>query len=133
GTDAEREAAQRQVVAVRALAELDVAPARVVEPARAAELGRADPLLLGGERGFDLGLPRVGQLLAARGEELDAVVGERVVRGAYDHAEVEAKRARQVRDARRRQRTGEDDVDAGRGEARHERRLGHAAGTARRV
>ncbi len=46
GIDDDLQAAQRQLVAVGALAELDVAPAGVVETARAAELGGADPALL---------------------------------------------------------------------------------------
>ena len=129
--DDDREAAQRQVVAVGALAELDVATAGVVEPARPAELGRADPALLARDRALDLALPDVGKLLAAGREELDAVVVERVVRGADDDAEVEPERPRQVGHARRRQRPGEDDVDAGRGEACLERRLDHVARDAR--
>ena len=44
---------------------------------------------------------------------------------------LEAQRARQVGDAGRRQRAGQQHVDAGRGEARLERRLDHVAGDAR--
>ena len=76
-------------------------------------------------------LPGVGQLLALRREELDAVVVERVVRGADHHAQVQPQRARQVGHAGRGQRAGQQHVDAGRGEAGLQRGLEHVAGDAR--
>jgi hypothetical protein len=76
GVDDDLQALQRQLVAEGALAELDVAAAGVVEPARLAELGRAGPARLALERRLDPALPVVGKLLAARREELDAVVGK---------------------------------------------------------
>ena len=79
------------------------------------------------QRGLDVALPGVGQLLAPRREELDAVVVVGVVRGADHDAQRQAQRARQVGHARGRQRAGEQDVDAGRGEPGLERRLDHVA------
>ena len=45
---------------------------------------------------FDVLFERVGELFAAAGEDLDAVVLERIVRGADDEPRVEAERARDV-------------------------------------
>ena len=66
GIDDDLQAFQRQVVGEGALAELDVATLRIVEPARLAEPGRIDPLRRLGEDVFDVVLPGVGQFLAAR-------------------------------------------------------------------
>ena len=67
---------------------------------RAARTGRTirsvEPLL-------DLGLPRVGELGAFGREELDAVVLERIVRGAEHDASVSLQPPREQRDPRRRQ------------------------------
>ena len=80
---------------------------------------------------LDLFLGLVGQLVAVRAEQLDAVVVERIVRGRDHHAEVGAHRAHQHRDAGRRDRAGEQHVHADRGEARRQRVLDHVAGKAR--
>ena len=62
-------------------------------------------------------LDGVVELEAAAGEELDAVVGHRVVRGADDDAEVGAERLGQVGDPRGRQHPQAQHVDPGRREA----------------
>ena len=91
-------------------------------------LVRPDPAHLAAPRPFprlvqpalDRDLDRVVELEAAAGEELDAVVGHRVVGGGEHHAEVGAEGAGEVGDARRRQHAEQQHVDAGRGEARHD-------------
>jgi hypothetical protein len=80
---------------------------------------------------FDLLLDGVRQLGAVLGEELDAVVLERVVRGGNDDAGRQAQRARQVGDRGRRHRAGQHDVDAGGGKAGFQGRFEHVAGNAR--
>ena len=60
-------------------------------------------------------------LTPAAGEELDAVVGHRVVGGRDHHAEVGAQGVGQVGDARRRQHAEPEHVDPGRGQAGHDR------------
>ncbi len=73
----------------------------------------------------------VRQLRAGRGEELDAVVVERIVRRADDDAGRQPQRTRQVGDRGRRQRSGQIDVDAGRRQAGLQRRLEQVARDAR--
>lgn len=58
GVHHDLQAAQAEVVVEAALAELDVAAGRVVQPARAAQRGRVGPLRRLGQRGLDLQLPR---------------------------------------------------------------------------
>ena len=70
---------------------------------------------------------RVGQLVAAGGEQLDAVVRHRVVRGGDHHAEVGVELADQVRDGRGRQHTDPDRVGAGGGEPGDDGGLEHLA------
>ena len=79
---------------------------------------------------FDLQLDVVGQLVAVRAEQLDAVVVVRIVRGRDHHAEVGAHRAGQHGDRRRRHRAGQQHVHADRGEAGHHRVFDHVAGEA---
>jgi len=67
---------------------------RVVDAARATELGRGVAAHGELERILDLGLEGVGQFESVAGEELDAVVGIAVVRGADHHASAEPQRAR---------------------------------------
>ena len=71
----------------------------------------------------------VGELAPARGEELDAVVLERVV-ARRDHRRRGAALAREVRDAGRREHAGEDDVGTFGADARDQRGLDHRAGSA---
>ncbi len=61
---------------------------------------------------LDAGLDLVGELVAVRAEQLDAVVGELVVRGRDHHPEIGAHRARHHRHRRRRQRPEQAHVHA---------------------
>ena len=76
---------------------------------------------------LDLGLLLVAQLEAGAGEELDAVVGEGVVRGADDDAGVGAALEDQRGEPRRRDHAGDLHARAAAGEAGGERRLEHRA------
>ena len=67
----------------------------------------------------------IGQLVATRGEELDAVVGHGVVRRGDHHAEVGVERLDQVRDGRGGQHADPDRVGARRGEPGDDRGLQH--------
>ncbi len=79
---------------------------------------------------LDRDLDGVVELVAAAGEELDAVVGHRVVRGREHHAEVGAERAGEVGDAGGRQDAEQEHVDARRGEAGDDRSLEELPGDA---
>ena len=76
---------------------------------------------------LDLGLFLVAQLEAVPGEELDAVVGEGVVRGADDDAGVRAALVHQRGEPRRRDHAGDLHARAAAGQAGRERRLEHRA------
>lgn len=83
-----------------------VEPLVVVPDAADAGAGRAVPGGAGavvGVDGLDAVLQLVGELVAAAGEELDAVVGHGVVAGGQHHAEVGAERAGEVGHRGRRQ------------------------------
>ncbi len=121
------QAAQVERVGERALAELDVPPGRVVDAARPAELGRRPARERPLERGLDLLLDRVWKLPAVGGEELDAVIGVRIVRGADDDPRREPERPREVGDCGGRHRAAQHDVHARRREPRLERGLEHVA------
>ena len=114
--------------------ELDVAPGRIVDALGAAELGGGRERL--GEvvalhAPLDLQLDRVGELVAVRPEQLDAVVLVRIVRGRDHDPEIAAHHARQHRDRRRRQRPQQHHVHAHGQEAGGERGLQHVAGEPR--
>ncbi len=129
--DDDLQALEVEIVRKRALAEFDVAARRVADAERLAQLRRLDAADRTVDALLDRLLDRVRQLGAACREELDAVVLERIVRGADHDAGRQAQRARQVGDAGRGQRTGQIDVDAGGGQPRFERRLEQVAGDAR--
>ncbi len=102
------------------LDELDVAAAGVVESLGAAELGRrpragSGPLA---RCSSILSFEFVGQLVPVAPEQLDAVVGVRVVRRRDDDADIGAQAARQHRDRRGRQRPDQHDIHAHRDETR---------------
>ena len=82
---------------------LEVAIGRDLDPVDGAAAGRR-----GVEQRLDLLLGPVGQLAPVAVEELDAVVGGRVVRSGDDHAEIEGEQ----RDRRSRQDSGEHGVAA---------------------
>ena len=97
---------EAQLLREGALGEFDVARLRVIDAARAADLGRRGEAVGEAVRHqlFDLGFALVGELLAVAIEQLDAVVVVGIVRGRDHHAEIGAQRARQHGDGRRRQR-----------------------------
>ena len=92
-----------------------------------ASSGATSPSISASIRALDL----VGQLVAVRPEQLDAVVLVGVVRGGDHHAEVAAHRAGQHRDRRRRHRAEQQHVHADRGEAGDQRIFDHVARQAR--
>src|SRR5581483_6001582 len=100
--------------------------ARVPDEADAA-FGRARQPVIADHLALDLVFDRVRKLQAAVVEELDAVVRRGVVRRADDRAGHEGVRAREVREAGRRDVPRETHVDADRAEPRRERSLEHAA------
>lgn len=77
---------------------------------------------------LDAVLQLVGELVAAAREELDAVVGHRVVAGGEHHAEVGAQRTGEIRHRRGGQHTDAQDVHARAREARDDRGLQELAG-----
>ena len=98
----------------------DVAVLGIGEPADAADAGAGGLQLRAGHRLLDALLDHVGELDAAAGEDLDAVVGRRVVRCRDHHAEVGVDVGDQVRGGGRRQDAGVEHVDAGGGEPRRD-------------
>jgi hypothetical protein len=74
---------------------------------------------------LDLLLPGVGELGALRGEDLDAVVLERVVRGREDHAPVGLETAGEIGDGRRGKHPDRVHVTPRRQRPRDERALEH--------
>src|SRR5207249_563934 len=105
--------------------EVDVVLLRAVVVDEAADVGavRARRHVRRRQPCLDLLLPRVGELRALRREELDAVVLERVVGGGEHDAAVGIERAREERDARRREHADRVAVGAGGEETRHHGRL----------
>ena len=83
------------------------------------------------DQALDLGLLVVAELGALRSEELDAVVGIRVVGRGHHRREVEAEATREQRGSGRGKHATEEGVPAARGDARGERRLEHLARFAR--
>ena len=121
------EPVQAEILCHGALAVLRVTRHRIVDPARPAEsLGRHRD-----ELGVDLPLDRqldlVGQFLAVGGEELDAVVVMRVMRGADHDAGLRAHGAGQVGHRRRRHRAEQAHVGTGGHQASLQRSLEHVA------
>ena len=123
------DAVEAEVLGQRALGKLDIALACAVDAGRSADLLRrreqvghvAEHQLLNLELGI------VGKLVAVRPEQLDAVIGEGIVRGGDHHAEIGAERAGEHGDGRRRHRPEQEHVHADGGEAGHERRFDHVA------
>ena len=89
----------------------------------AADVGAPRRVPLGAHDGLDLTLHGVVELDPAPGEELDAVVGHRVVRGADDDAEVGAERPGEVGDPGGRHHPQAQDVTSRGGEAGDDRVL----------
>ena len=112
-------------------AKFDVAGVGAVDAAGAAELLGWLGEHLFFQFGFDGQLGGVVQLHAAFGEKLDAVVGKLIMRGGNHHAAGQAQGAGEIGDARGGQRAGLENIDAGGGEAGHQRGFEHIAGNAR--
>ena len=127
--DDDAQARQRHGARQRALGEFDVAVVHAVDALGAAErilVGQRDLDVLVEQR-LDARLDLVGQLVAVRSEQLDAVVVVRIVRGRDHDAEIGAQRPRQHRHGRRRDRSEQEHIHAGRAEAGHQRVLEHVA------
>src|SRR5439155_542681 len=77
---------------------------------------------------LDLFFHLIVQLVAVVPEKFDSVIFVRIMRGGEDDAGVGAKRPRDVRDARRRQRPDDENIDPERGDSRDERVLEHVTG-----
>ena len=101
-----------QVSRQGALGELDVALLDALERLARPSMAVGDQLVDAVSIRLDLALDLVGQLVAVRAEQLDAVVIVGVVRGGDHHAEVGAHRARQHRHRRRRHRAEQQHVHA---------------------
>ena len=113
-----------------ALAEFDVAAVGIHHPLGLAQPGRVD-----GSHGLvqfrlDGVFHLIGQLEALGGEELDAVVIKRVVRGTDDDTGAGTHGTGQVGDGRGGHGTQQVDVDAGGGETGLQGRFEHIAGDA---
>ena len=113
-----------------ALHELDIAALRVVEATGAAE--RRGRRQLSGhvrvDQGLYLFLRPIGQLVAVRPEQLDAVVLIRIVGSGNHDAEIGSQAAGQHGHRRRRHRPGQNDVHPRGDEAGRERGLQQVAG-----
>ncbi|MCY1535435.1 hypothetical protein D9M68_708410 [compost metagenome] len=122
-----------QVLLVRegALAELDVTALRVGHAAGAAQGFRADAAQRLVQRGLDRRLDIVGQLHALCREELDAVVMVRVMRSADDDTGHETQGPRQIGHRRRRDRAGQQHIDARGRQAGFQGGFQHIAGDPR--
>ena len=84
----------------------------------AADVGAGGAVVDLAQEGLDLVLDGVGELVAAAGDELDAVVREGVVGGGDHDAQLDVLGGRQVGDRRGGQDAHAGDVDAGGGQAR---------------
>src|SRR4030095_7806647 len=126
--DDDFDSAQVQIGGKCALAELDVASGGVIDAACLAQRGRGcchDRVF---QPALYLLFGRIGQLFAARGEELDAVIFERVVGSADDDTRLQAQGTGQVSDCGGRERPAQVDVDSGGRQARLQGGFQHVAG-----
>ena len=96
-----------------------------------ADVATGGPLPRLAHAALDGDLDRVVELVPAAGQELDAVVGHRVVRGREHHAEVGAEALGHVGHAGRGQHAQQQHVDACGGEPGDDRRLEELPGDAR--
>ena len=110
---------------------VDVALYRHLQHFHCAEGAVAHAGHLSVQEPLDLGLFGVGELEALVAEELDAVVGVRIVRGADHDAGVGAPLQHQSRQARGGDHTGKLHAAAAAGDARHQRSLQHGPGEPR--
>ena len=100
--DDDAQAFERQVARQRAFGEFDIAVVHAIDALGAAEIAAAGEALgqIAIHQPFDLALGIIGQLVAVRPEQLDAVVIERVVRCRNHDAEVGAHRTGEHGDRR---------------------------------
>jgi hypothetical protein len=112
-----------------ALGEFDVARLRILDALGAADLLRRGNAHQGGivQHRLDLQFLLVRQLEAVGPEDLDAIVGVRIMRGRDHDAEVGPHGARQHRDRRRGHRAEQEHVHARREKAGGQRILDHVA------
>ena len=106
---------------------VDVAPARILDPASAADTLRFDQQWLLFEQPLDCRFGLVRQLVAIGAEQLDAIIFERIVAGGNHHTQIGAHFAREQGDGGRRQRPGHDHVHPDRGKTRNQRAFHHIA------
>ena len=124
--DDERQAGERLVDGREQMR--DVVVGGVGEVAHPADTGTGRPVVGGraaDDGALDRGLDGVGQLLPAPAEQLDAVVGHRVVTGRDHDAEIGVGPGGQVGQRGRRQDAGAQDLGAGAGQPGHDRGLEH--------
>jgi hypothetical protein len=129
--DNDAQPVEAQALGERRLHEFDIAAFRIVKTPRAAELARGREALAHVDVALDLRLDLVGELVAVRPEQLDAVVVIGVVGGGDDDAQIGAQRAREHGHTRCGHRAQQHHVHADGDEARGQRRLQHVAGKAR--
>ncbi len=110
-----------------ALAELDVATGRIVDPRCLAQLCRLDHSHRRIDQLLDHQLDLVGKLGSATGKELDAVVVMGIMRGADDDAGLGMEGTRQVSNRWRRHRPQQQHIGARSRQPRLQRRLEHVA------
>ncbi len=127
--DHDAQPVERQVARQGHLGELDVARDRVVDALGAAQQGRRGQLdrLFAVDEALDPQLDLVGQLVAVRTEQLDAVVLEGVMRGGDHDADVGAHGAGQHGHRRRGHGAEQQHVHANAGEAGLHGGLDHVA------
>ena len=125
------QAFERQISREHALAKFNIAPGSVVESPGFAQVRGVHPGRRLLQHGFHIALPGVGQLAAVGAEELDAVIGKRVVAGADHHAQCGTLRPRQKRHARRGQGAEQHHINTGGIEAALHGAFQHVAADAR--
>ena len=122
---------QGEVRGEGALQVYDVTAGRVVDPLRLSDLRRRGTIfleVLAVHQTLDPGLDVVGELEAVPAEELDPVVGVRVVGGGDDDAGVGSHRTREERDPGGGHRPHEQDVAPHRADPGRQCRFEHVAG-----
>jgi hypothetical protein len=124
--DDERDAGERAVDRRQQMPQ--VVLARTVQVTDPTDAGPGRAVAVGGSGGhgaLDVGLDHVGQLVPAPAEQLDPVVGHRVVAGRDHHPEVGAGAPREMGEGRRRQDARAQHVGTGAAEPSHDRGLEH--------
>ena len=124
--DDDLEAVQAHLIGQRGLDRVDIATARILDPAGAPDrLGRGELRIARFEHRLDLHLVLVGELEAIGPEQLYAIILERVVASRDHHAEVRAHRSGEQCYRRGRHRAHQHHVHADAGKARDQRVFHH--------